>query len=163
MFLWEWLEFPKAPCLAGKKTWWQLASWYCWNRARHLTCFLSASVTENTCNSTNEQNPLSNYIIYSVLRNRKVGRAKDLSARHRREHLRPAEGIIMNRRFPYTCGYVGINESMWAAADSMLHLITRIIYVTTDNSCDTSGSLLHLSSLLLFMVVIFSIQFISLT
>jgi len=28
----------------GEKTWWQLAS-PCWNRPRHLTCFLSASVT----------------------------------------------------------------------------------------------------------------------
>jgi len=35
MFLSEWCEFPSAPCLAGKqKTWWQLASWCCWNRAR---------------------------------------------------------------------------------------------------------------------------------
>jgi hypothetical protein len=32
-------------CLAGKKSWWQLASRCCWNRACHLTCFLSASVT----------------------------------------------------------------------------------------------------------------------
>jgi len=28
-----------------KKTWWQLVSPRCWNRARRLTCFLSASVT----------------------------------------------------------------------------------------------------------------------
>jgi len=34
MFLSEWREFPSAPCLAGKKTWWQLASRCCWNRAR---------------------------------------------------------------------------------------------------------------------------------
>ena len=35
MFLPEWREFPSAPCLAGKKkTWWQLASPCCWNRAR---------------------------------------------------------------------------------------------------------------------------------
>ena len=33
MFLSEWHEFPSAPCLAGKKTWWQLASRCCWNRA----------------------------------------------------------------------------------------------------------------------------------
>ena len=26
--------FPSAPCLAGKKTWWQLASRCCWNSAR---------------------------------------------------------------------------------------------------------------------------------
>jgi len=34
MFLSEWREFPWAPCHAGKKPWWQLASRYCWNRAR---------------------------------------------------------------------------------------------------------------------------------
>ena len=35
MFLSEWREFPSAPWLAGgKKTWWQLASRCCWNRAR---------------------------------------------------------------------------------------------------------------------------------
>ena len=45
MFLPEWRKFPSAPCLAGKKTWWQLASPCCWNRSRRLTCFLSASVT----------------------------------------------------------------------------------------------------------------------
>ena len=34
MFPSEWREFPSAPCLAGKKkTWWQLASQCCWNRA----------------------------------------------------------------------------------------------------------------------------------
>jgi len=30
----EWREFPSSPCLAGKETWWQLASRCCWNRAR---------------------------------------------------------------------------------------------------------------------------------
>ena len=39
MFLSEWCEFPSAPCIAGRKTWWQLASRCCWNRARRLTCF----------------------------------------------------------------------------------------------------------------------------
>jgi len=34
MFLSEWREFPSAPCLAGKRTWWQLAFRCCWNRAR---------------------------------------------------------------------------------------------------------------------------------
>ena len=35
MFLSEWREFTSAPCLAGgKKTWWQLTSRCCWNRAR---------------------------------------------------------------------------------------------------------------------------------
>jgi len=42
MFPTEWREFPS---LAGKETWWQLASEYCWNRACLLTCFLSVSVT----------------------------------------------------------------------------------------------------------------------
>ena len=35
MFLSEWCEFPSATCLAGKKkTSWQFASRFCWNRAR---------------------------------------------------------------------------------------------------------------------------------
>ena len=34
MFLSEWREFPSAPCLAGKETWWQLASRFCWNSGR---------------------------------------------------------------------------------------------------------------------------------
>ena len=38
MFLSEWREFPLAPWFAGKKTWWQLASRCCWNRAS-MTCF----------------------------------------------------------------------------------------------------------------------------
>ena len=45
MFLSEWREFRLAPCLAEKKTWWQLTSRCCWNRARRLTCFLSVSIT----------------------------------------------------------------------------------------------------------------------
>jgi hypothetical protein len=50
-----WCMFPKcfcqngvnflAPCVAGKKTWWQLTSRCCWNRACYLRCFLWASVT----------------------------------------------------------------------------------------------------------------------
>jgi len=28
----EWIS--SAPCLAGKETWWQFVSWFCWNRAR---------------------------------------------------------------------------------------------------------------------------------
>ena len=45
MFLSELREFSSTPCLAGKKTCWQLVSRCCWNRARRLTWFLSASVT----------------------------------------------------------------------------------------------------------------------
>ena len=39
-----WISFGPVPC-RKKKTWWQLASPCCWNRASRLTCFLSASVT----------------------------------------------------------------------------------------------------------------------
>ena len=39
-----WISFGALPC-RKKKTWWLLASSCCWNRARSLTCFLSASVT----------------------------------------------------------------------------------------------------------------------
>ena len=38
-----WISFGVLPC--RKKTWWQLASRFCRNRVRRLTCFLSASVT----------------------------------------------------------------------------------------------------------------------
>jgi len=34
MFLSEWRKFLWAPCLVGKKTWWELASRCCWNCAR---------------------------------------------------------------------------------------------------------------------------------
>ena len=45
MFQSEWREYHSAACLARKKTWWKFASRCCWNRARHLSWFLSASVT----------------------------------------------------------------------------------------------------------------------
>jgi len=41
-FRMAWISFGVLPC--RKKNWWQLTSW-CWNCARRLTCFLSASVT----------------------------------------------------------------------------------------------------------------------
>jgi len=73
-----WISLEALPCRGGKP-WWQLMSLCCWNRARCLTCFLSASVTRKTCNSTHEQTPLSNDTINSVLQHREVGWAKDLS------------------------------------------------------------------------------------
>ena len=79
LFLSEWCEFPSVPCLARKKTWWQLMSRCYWNRTHHLTCFLSVIVKEKTCNLAHEQTPLSNDIIDSV-QNWEVGQAKDLSA-----------------------------------------------------------------------------------
>ena len=39
-----WISFGALPCKKNK-TWWQTVSGCCWNRARRLTCFLSASVT----------------------------------------------------------------------------------------------------------------------
>jgi len=38
-----WIFFFVLPC-RKQKTWWKLTSRCCWNRARRLTCFLSASV-----------------------------------------------------------------------------------------------------------------------
>jgi len=43
-FRMAWISFCALPC-RKKRTWWQLASRCCWNGARHLTCFLSTSVT----------------------------------------------------------------------------------------------------------------------
>ena len=73
-----WISFGALLC--KKKTWWELASPCCWNRARRLTCFLSASVTRKDLNSAHEQTPLSNDTIDFVLRHRKVGRAENLTA-----------------------------------------------------------------------------------
>jgi len=39
MFLSNWLEFPSAPCLAGKETWWQLASRFLLKYRASVTCF----------------------------------------------------------------------------------------------------------------------------
>jgi len=39
-----WISFGALPC-RKKKPWWHLASRCCWNCARRLACFLSASVT----------------------------------------------------------------------------------------------------------------------
>ena len=76
-FRMAWISFGALPC--RKKTW-QLASRYCWNRARRLKCFLSASVTRKDLQFGTWTDPLSNDTIDSVLRHWKVGRAKDLLA-----------------------------------------------------------------------------------
>ena len=63
MFLSEWRVFPSAPCLTGaEKTWWQLASPCCWNRARpwHASELVSLLVELRTY-----QHPSTNYIIRS--------------------------------------------------------------------------------------------------
>jgi len=74
-----WISFGALPC-KKKKTWWKLASPCCWNRARRLTCLLSASVTRKNLQFGTRTDQRSNDTIDSVLRQREVGRAKDLSA-----------------------------------------------------------------------------------
>ena len=74
-----WISCGALPC-RKKKTWWQLASRCCWNSARRLTCFLSASVTGKDFKFGTWTTRLSNYTIDSVRRPREVGGAKDLSA-----------------------------------------------------------------------------------
>ena len=88
MFLSEWREFPSAPCRGGE-TLDDSSRLHVVEIARHLTCFLSASVTRKTCNSAHEQTPLSNNTIDSVLRRGEVGRAKDLSASPRKDDVPP--------------------------------------------------------------------------
>ena len=80
MFLSQWREFPSVICLAGKKTWWQLASRCCWNRTRHVTCFHSASVTRKDLQFVTWTDPSFQDTVDSALRHRVVSRAKDLSA-----------------------------------------------------------------------------------
>ena len=55
-FLSEWREFPSAPCLAGKKIWWQLVSPCCWNRAPpwHASEFVSFLVGLRTYQHPNK-------------------------------------------------------------------------------------------------------------
>jgi len=102
MFLLEWCEFPSAPCLAGKETWWQLESRCSWNRARpchasELVSFLVGLRTyQHPCTisyiSTTSRRELSssyfpakqgaegNAILAQTLARFLPGRDKDLSA-----------------------------------------------------------------------------------
>ena len=62
MFLSVWREFPSAPCLARKRTWCQLASRCCWNRARpwhasELVPFLFGLRTSQPVNTPNNLTP----------------------------------------------------------------------------------------------------------
>ena len=82
-----WISFGALSC-RKKKTCWQFASGCCWNRARRLTCFLSASVTRKDLQFAHEQTPLSNDTMDSVLWHREVVQAKDLSAHPRAEYVR---------------------------------------------------------------------------
>jgi hypothetical protein len=91
MFLSEWREFPWAPCLAGEKKNLTIALVSMLLKTRALPDLLPFSL----CNKkrlairhmNNEQTPLSNETIDSVLRHREVGRAKDLSAPLHSGHL----------------------------------------------------------------------------
>ena len=83
IFLSEWREFPSAPCLTGekkKKNFMTARVSMLLKSPGRLTCFLSASVTCKDLQIGNEQTPLSNDTIDSVLRHWQVGRAKDLTA-----------------------------------------------------------------------------------
>jgi len=73
-FRMAWISFGALPC--RKNTWWQLASPYCWSRARRP---FSLCNKERLFNSAHEQTPLSNDTIDSVLRHWEVGQVKDLS------------------------------------------------------------------------------------
>jgi len=76
-----WISFGVLPCRKKKKkTWWQLASRCCWNRAHHLTCFLSASVTRKDLQFGTWTD--SSFQRHNRIRPtyREVWRAKDLSA-----------------------------------------------------------------------------------
>jgi len=73
-----WISFGALPC-RKKKTWLQLASGCCWNRARRLTCFLSASVTRKDLQFGTLTYPSFQRHYRLVLRHREVGWAKDLS------------------------------------------------------------------------------------
>ena len=68
-----WFSFSTLPC--RKKTWWQLDSPCCWNRARHLTCFFSASVIRKDLQFGTWTYPLSKDTIDYVLRHRELCRA----------------------------------------------------------------------------------------
>jgi len=71
MFLTEWREFPSGHFLQGGGTWWELAPWCCWNRARprhasELVSFLVGlrnyqhpdTLTETSANSKDARNAL---------------------------------------------------------------------------------------------------------
>jgi len=92
MFLSEWREFPSA--FKEKKTWWQLASLCCWNRAHRLTWFLSASVTRKDLQFGTWTDPSFQGNIDSVLRHREVGRAKDLPAPPRTGQLEKSPQLL---------------------------------------------------------------------
>ena len=76
-----WISFGAMLCRGGGN-WRQLASRCCWNRARRLTCFLSASVTRKDLQFGTWTDPFSNNSIDSVPGHGEVGRTKDLSATH---------------------------------------------------------------------------------
>jgi len=75
MFLSEWREFPSAPCLAEKKTLWQLASRYCWNQARpwHASELVSFLVGLRTYQHTGINVYWSTKVIMEVPRHADLG------------------------------------------------------------------------------------------
>ena len=78
-FRMAWISFGALP-FRGEKVWWQLSSPCCWNRARRLTCFLSAYVTRKDLQFGTWTDPSFQIHYRFRLRHREVGRAKDLSS-----------------------------------------------------------------------------------
>jgi len=118
MFLSERCEFPMAPCLARKKN----------LMTAHVSMLLKSHASpdmlpfslcnKKTCNSPNEQAPLSNNTIDSILRHWEVGQAKDLSAsprisgRNLRNDIK-TEPIKTWDDFNYACSVVITKISQW--------------------------------------------------
>ena len=82
-----WIYFGALPWRKGNLM--TIAPPCCWNRARRLTCFLSACKNKRLA-VRHEQTPISNDTIDYFLRHREVGRAKDLSALPRTYPPKPA-------------------------------------------------------------------------
>ena len=81
MFPSELREFPSAPCLVGKKNLMTTrVSMLLKSRASPDMLPFSLCYKKRLCNSENEQSPLFNDVIDSILPYRDVGRAQDLSA-----------------------------------------------------------------------------------
>ena len=73
------MNFVLRLALQEKKIWWRLASRCCWNRARCLTCFLSASVTRKDFEIGTWTDPSFQRHYRFRLRTLGMCRAKDLS------------------------------------------------------------------------------------
>ena len=123
-----WISFGTLP-RRKKKSWWQLVSRCCWNRARRLTCFLSSSVTRKD-NSAYEQTPLSNDTIDSVLWQREVGQAKDLAAALRTTQC--YESTVFPPSAEAACSQNGVSYILFTVTTKVVqNWFSDISHVTT--------------------------------